>query len=343
MPAYNLKQPVVVDVYEGEAPVRWEPVYRAILKASGKFSDGYRRQDYQVENYAAQCRALEIKIGLYHFLLPNNIAEQAELFLSVWKKLGGADMPPIADVECDPGIWNVGHAAWAGQVRTFLDLLELGTGDKPIVYTSEKYWYYTTVDDKAQTWTDEYPLWVAQYPYSQYVDVNDAPAKLPQGWTKWALWQYADDGRTQGYFANDFNTVADWYKPILDQFQSIPPIGGDVNAYKITPIYTNGSAIRPAPNTNNTKIGTLSYGKYASGNEVFGDGTQEQWLHILEADGNPIDGWIAAKHAGKAYATLTQVSVPPTEPPAETPTVTVTLNVDGATWEAVDVPLVKKI
>ncbi|MGE5072135.1 MAG: hypothetical protein ACM3MF_01790, partial [Anaerolineae bacterium] len=60
MPDYQLKLPFGCDVYEGDAPVNWagmEPKpLRAMLKASGKFSDGVRRQDHEVENYVAQCR-----------------------------------------------------------------------------------------------------------------------------------------------------------------------------------------------------------------------------------------------------------------------------------------------
>ena len=227
MPPYQLKTPYICDVYEKEAPINWagmEPKpYRAIFKASGKFSDGVRRQDHEVENYVAQCKQLGIRYGLYHFLRPNNIAEQAQLYWSVWNKVGGADMPPIVDVEIilkeQRKKDRIKSHEWAYHIKVWLGLLESWSGYKPIIYTSQLYWPQTYDQlGNPPSWADEYPLWVAWYPYPEYVDANTRPAKsmIPEGWTKWALWQYSDTGIQDGYLANDLNTISPEYAAELE-------------------------------------------------------------------------------------------------------------------------------
>jgi len=227
MPSYQLKLPFLCDVYEGDAPVAWAAMDpkpdRAILKASGKFSDGVRRQDHEVENYIAQCRALSIPYGLYHFLRPHNIAEQAQLFQSVWDKVGGADMPPILDVEVDIKLMKkkkVNGETWAFHIKTWLDLVEASSGHKPIIYTSQRYWTFTfDRQGNPPAWTDEYPLWVSWYPDLEFVDLNPVPAKtlMPAGWTHWELWQYrGDTGVVEGYLVNDLDTISPEYAVVLD-------------------------------------------------------------------------------------------------------------------------------
>ena len=153
MPDYLLKIPYICDVYEKEAPIDWAGMdpkpYRAILKASGKFSDGVRRQDHEVENYVAQCKDLGIRYGLYHFLRQGSISEQAQLFRDVWEKVGGADMPPIVDVEIElpkpkknKDKKLIGED-WAHQIKVWLDTVEDWAGQKPIIYTNQKYWIKT--------------------------------------------------------------------------------------------------------------------------------------------------------------------------------------------------------
>jgi len=44
-----------------------------------------------------------VKYGLYHFLKPNSITEQADFYSNTVQSLGGfGDMEPIVDVEHEP-------------------------------------------------------------------------------------------------------------------------------------------------------------------------------------------------------------------------------------------------
>lgn len=214
-PVYKLKNPCIYDVYEQEYPVKMSPAYRAIFKASGKFYDGYIRKDLRVKDYVKQAKDNGQDYGLYHFFLPNDVSRQIDLFLNTATSLGKGQMPLTLDVECDPAKYGVGRIQWAYQVKTALDLIEKETKVIPIIYTSVYYWTYVTVVG----WTPSYyPLWTAQYPRpATYVDSVSAPYPLPKGWSKWAMWQYAEDGRTQGYFANDFNVPSDWFAKYLNE------------------------------------------------------------------------------------------------------------------------------
>lgn len=237
----NLKTPTIFDIYSGEWPVKIEqmsPKPLAIITRASFQEIGNRNRfvDAHALDYIAQCKAVGIKYGLYHFLTPNGIAEQAALFLSQWNKANGADLPPIVDVEINlvtsyphatkKGESAIGNAVWQSHIKTFLDLIAAGTGRTPMIYTNKNFWSYAMTKNligqfMPPTWTADYSLWVAQYP--DYPDQATQPTVLPNGWTKWAIWQYHDKGRTNGFLANDLNVVSDWYAAELGNIVTPPP------------------------------------------------------------------------------------------------------------------------
>lgn len=217
---FILKPNPIYDVYEGEYPVAWDkmnpvPVL-AILKASGKFLDEVRREDYKVREYAEQCRLLGIKIGLYHFLLPNDITEQAQLFVSVWRSLGGASIRPIVDIEVDKPYLDshgIGQKVWADQIKAWMDYVETALGVRPIIYTSIRYWPFTYSKDSLgnlvpPAWAKGYDVWVAWYPTNPD-DFSWIPSSMiPKGFNREVMWQYNDKGRSNGFLANDLNVAS---------------------------------------------------------------------------------------------------------------------------------------
>jgi hypothetical protein len=235
----NLKTPAIYDIYEGEYPVKIEQMtspkpLAVIARASWQMLGGRTRAaDTRAVEYVNQCKAAGIKYGLYHFLTPNGIAEQAALFLSQWNKCSGADIAPIVDVEVDlMKSYNgtIGQQVWQNHVKTFIDLVAAGTGKTPMIYTNKNYWGFTYTRNALlqlvpPSWTADYPLWVAQYPYQP--DQQATPAVLPGGWSKWAIWQYNDAGRSNGFLANDLNTVSEWYADELGDI--IPPVDPPVD------------------------------------------------------------------------------------------------------------------
>lgn len=242
----QLKSNTIYDVYENEYPVKIEQMTNpkplaVIARASWqRLGSRVRGVDTKALEYVAQCKAAGIKYGLYHFLTPNGIAEQAALFLDQWSKAGGSDLAPIVDVEVDLpkyyiGTASIGQQVWQNHVKTFLDLISAGTGKTPIIYTNKYYWGFTYTRNALlqlvpPTWTADYPLWVAQYPYQP--DEQAEPMPLPGGWSKWAIWQYNDQGRSNGFLANDLNTTSEWYAAELGEIPPVdPPIDPPVDSF----------------------------------------------------------------------------------------------------------------
>lgn len=212
---YTLKEPVIADVYELERPLVYENMYRMMFKASGKFRDGYVRADTMVLQYVEQARNKNQKFGLYHFYMFRDVQKQLDCLMSVVSKVGMGDMPITLDVEAgDPANYGLKRIDYGYEVHTFLKLIERETGHKPIIYTGLGYWGYVDYTG----WNPaEYPLWVAQYPRPKtYIDNIHKPYPLPKPWLEWAMWQYTDSGRTDGFTLNDYNTITPKFKQYLD-------------------------------------------------------------------------------------------------------------------------------
>ena len=107
--------------------------------------------------------------------------------------------------------------------------------------------------------------------------------------------------------------------------------------YKITPDTISGNTIRSdhiVPVSPDNRIGVLAYRKYAYGDEQWGDGVQELWLHILEYQDekgvtHQLNGWIASIHAGKKVATISEIIPAPPPPIPTSKQVTVDIEVEG--------------
>lgn len=231
--SYGLKSPALYDFYEGEAPLDWDAikatsplrvVFQATYGRSGRRGD--HKPDAQVGNFVQQAEKNDIKYGLYHFLVPNDIVQQAQFYIDVVESLGGlGNMMPILDVEIRfSGKNSIRGTQWAGQVKTWLDIVGSHFGEKPLIYTSKYYWSF--LNDRLGNppiWTKEYFGWFAGYPWLPYLDANMYMPKTYQanGFNDWAVWQYAEYGRSsppRGYkkFANDLNLISPWFEAELE-------------------------------------------------------------------------------------------------------------------------------
>lgn len=231
MPKYK-----AVDYYFNEAPINLNDpnIVLAIFKASGQWADHARAEDSQAVNFMAQAKTAGIKTGLYHFLAPQGIAEQAALFLKVWNKCGGADIAAV-DVEIDlqkDYQGRYGNAVWQSSLKTFLDLVSAGTGKTPLIYTSIKYWEFIKTRNPLfpfnlipPTWTNNYPLWLSWYPTFPDNFTSPPADAIPAGWTLpnvW-VWQYEEFGRSKGLLANDLNWISDSFATQLGAITPPPP------------------------------------------------------------------------------------------------------------------------
>jgi len=227
---FSLKQPAFYDFYHMEYPIKWErmignakPVAVAFKATDWKvWVNGKLIREYidpRVFQYVHEVKEQGYPYLLYHFFKEDNIYEQAVHYMSTITALGGWNgQRPVLDFEIIPKMKNRGKEI-AYQVKTWLDYVEKFSGKKPIIYSSQYYLSYLLDRGNPPSWLNDYPLWDAWYPYSWAVDRNnDIPRnRMPKGYLRWAIWQYNDKGRTNGYPANDLNVVADWFLPEITE------------------------------------------------------------------------------------------------------------------------------
>ena len=138
-------------------------------------------------NWAA-IRSVGLVRGAYQYFDPGgDPVAQANTFISKVGVLGPGDLPGVIDVESTDGL---GPAAVAANVATWLDLVEAGTGRRPIIYTGSYFW-----NDNVQTTAlNDHPLWIAHY-------TTGCP-NMPTAWSDWAMWQYSSTGSVAGIAGN---------------------------------------------------------------------------------------------------------------------------------------------
>lgn len=134
--------------------------------------------------------------GAYQYFRPGQDATaQANIMVDKLGRLGPGDLPAVIDVETSDG---QSPAVVREKVRTWLRVVEEGTGKRPMIYTGAYFWR----DEVGETGLGDYPLWIANYG-------ADCPL-VPEGWDKWTLWQYCDGNpdycsNGQGFDRNVFN------------------------------------------------------------------------------------------------------------------------------------------
>ena len=233
MPNYNLKPNTFPDTSQDDLGAALDPsVWGVIPRASyGEYNPSvcpwncYDTQpDTSLSKVWQSSRANKNRAGAFHFLLQNKITPQVNGFVSAVNAAGmysggkwQAELPPCADVEVDwgtlpakkPAGWvdPIQGAAWASQVKAFLDGIESALGIKPMIYTGQSNGWPRVCADGVPAWASQYLFWVKYY--AKYPDNFPAftAAMLPQGIAldQVVFWQYAEDGRGNGYPWNDLN------------------------------------------------------------------------------------------------------------------------------------------
>ena len=137
------------------------------VKASeNTFADSKFSQHWQGSKSVGMLR------GAYHFFHPetNNSAQQSSIFIQAV----GADkgeLPPVLDVEQvyvngNPISMPTGDAMVA-LMKQWLDPVESAFGRKPMIYASA---FFLNQQGVNASWLNDYPLWVAQYPYRAWYE-----------------------------------------------------------------------------------------------------------------------------------------------------------------------------
>ncbi len=144
--------------------------------------------DPKFDDNWTRIREVGLLRGAYQYFNPGgDPVEQAQTFIDKVGMLGPGDLPGVIDVESTD---DESPETIATNVGIWLDLVEAGTGRKPIVYTAGYYW-----NDNVESHAfKDYPLWTAHY-------TSKCPY-VPDGWEKWTIWQYTSSGSVDGISGN---------------------------------------------------------------------------------------------------------------------------------------------
>lgn len=167
-----------VSIYQGNFD--WQAQKNAGVDFGyARISDGLNSIDSQFANNWSKMKAAGVLRGAYQFFEPGQDAvAQANMMVSkVGGMLGAGDLPCMIDVEATGG---QSPGTIASKIQTWLDIVEKGTGRKPIIYTGAYFW-----QDYVQSPNfGGYGLWIANY--------GATCPLVPNGWKSWLMWQYSD-------------------------------------------------------------------------------------------------------------------------------------------------------
>ena len=162
-----------------------------------KASEGVGWTDPSFTKLFNSAKALNKKLGLYHFARPtvNNTAEQeANTFVSAAKSVGAIGKAMLV---LD---WEAENKTNVSYAKKWLDTVYNLTGVKPVIYMSES---VTKQADWSSVVNAGYALWVAKYRDNEIdynYDMSNA-GTIPNVsyWPKYIMWQWTGKGRLNGY------------------------------------------------------------------------------------------------------------------------------------------------
>jgi len=332
----------------------WQDVINfVVMKAAGLAGVIIRAgqggwEDIKFKINWALARAAGLPRGSYWFYdSRKDPRAQAELW---WSLLDGdtGELVHVADFEESYGGSYGSKAHFKEFLLHFQELSGL-PANRIAIYTGFWWWLARVGDDPFFV---RYNLWLASYGSME-------SARIPAPWSANDLlfWQYTPSGNGVAYGVSSAEIDLNWYCcdtiayhrrfPLIEGEQPMPEPTTDY-VYKITPLYSDGSKLRPEPDTGNTPLSVkLAYGAYAYGNRkltiaedkfemINGVNTQvnkanDVWLEVLEMNGTVLSApaYIAEIHLGRRYATITQIGAPPPPPPAEEIVITQTFSSPG--------------
>lgn len=212
--------PIVIDLsHHNTIPSSLKPAAdQGIIGVIHKATEGTSFKDSKVAARKYLADDAGMLFGIYHFIRPGKIREQADNFLEVWHNLGEANMLLALDYE-DSAVSLEDCIEW-------LDYVENVTGQRPVIYSGHvlKEKLRGVIHDVLNG--ANYLLWLAQY---------NSIFELPPGWSKYFLWQYTDKGEVAGVNPpTDLNTgdstfvSANWFSKQENNVPTPPEIETDI-------------------------------------------------------------------------------------------------------------------
>jgi GH25 family lysozyme M1 (1,4-beta-N-acetylmuramidase) len=178
-----------IDISHYQGGIDWGAVHRSGRAfAIAQIGDGFYRDPTFRGNWDA-IKANGMVRGAYQFYrAADDPAGQADIVVAAVGRLGDGDLPVTLDIEGE-SMQGEPASVIVDRVRTWMDVVERGTGKKPIIYTG----YYSWNDSVGSRAFGDHPLWIASY--------TNAPG-IPMGWNRWTFWQYTSSGRVPGIGTN---------------------------------------------------------------------------------------------------------------------------------------------
>ncbi len=213
---YNGPQGADVSYYQGN--FNWSG--KGLKFGYARISDGAPNTGFKDPDFDANWKNMKangILRGAYQFFRPGqNATDQANYMVTkVGGKLGAGDMPCMIDVEATDG---KSASTIVSKMKTWMSIVESGTGKKPIIYTGAYFWSGNVGNSGAFS---SYPLWIAAY--------GPSCPSIPTVWSNWTFWQYCD-GQTK-YCSNGSGFDRDVYNGTLSALQKFAGGSGSVTPY----------------------------------------------------------------------------------------------------------------
>ena len=286
-------------------------------------------------DFSAQCKALGIPYGFYHFWQNTDPFKQASNYIAQVNAAGGFErIPPVLDLE----VANL--APYSSNIKTWLDVVEDVAGMRPILY-SNKYHFDMIA---ANSWFKNYDVWTAAYPTDPDLWSWCPPLYSEKRARREIIWQYGSTYRYPNYSANSVDTniaITEWLNEIGAITQPPPPPTGETMSNKGTVIKT--VRIRNADNTDAGGLlyaGDIVYGevKLAYGlNRIFYNHIYRKAGNVQTWVGNSalIDGGVTLITTQAGFTDPAEVVTPPAPAPVGDIQFNATLKADGTitgTW-----------
>lgn len=178
--------------------INWDRVAQNVPKIDFvyiKSSTGVSSLDKRVHLSATEARKRNIPIGYYHYCSLNDenelkdATEEANWFIKVVSLLPSYTMPLALDFEHAP-LASLDPNELLAWIKTFFSVLE-SRGHKDYVLYS--YMPFLNAHLPKNHGLGNIRLWIAQYRNT---------LTLPNGWTKYWMWQYSDSGMVSGITGN---------------------------------------------------------------------------------------------------------------------------------------------
>jgi lysozyme len=191
-----------IDISRYQSRINWkELVEQKFDFVFVKATEGGDHRDTMFDSHWESIKKAGLKRGAYHFFRPGiSPLLQAKNFINQ-VELQPGDLPPVIDIEVTDG---ASKTIIVNRIKSWLEIVEIRYGVKPIIYTHLKFYYNYIVGN-----FDDYPLWIAKY--------GDVKPQLVNS-EKFKFWQYSNHGEVKGIKGDvDFN-VFDGSRDDFDAF-----------------------------------------------------------------------------------------------------------------------------